>query len=129
MSDEVVEVAAAVLLRRDRVWIQRRRNTGHLDGYWEFPGGKIKPGETPSEAVRREVREETEAELTPDAIRPLCVHEHAYQTRRVRIHFFLCRSSATEMQGPGKWVALQKLKNYRFPPANRPALDLLESPG
>ncbi|MDX1474558.1 MAG: LemA family protein, partial [Reinekea sp.] len=57
-TDLPTEIAAGLLLREGRIWIQQRSGSRHLEGYWEFPGGKVEPGETPEEALRRELDEE-----------------------------------------------------------------------
>lgn len=114
----ITEVAAAVLWFSGKVWIQRRIGTNHLENYWEFPGGKIQPGETPLEAVSREVKEEVGINLSP--IRPelLLVQEHSYPDREIRIHFFLCPLRDGSLLGNGQWVAPGELGNFTFPPAN-----------
>ena len=75
-EEERVEVAVAVLLKQGRVWIQKRRGTGHLDGFWEFPGGKVLSGEEPLQAVLREVSEETGFELPARSAQPLQSLDH-----------------------------------------------------
>ncbi len=125
------EVAVAVLLNQGRVWIQERRGTGHLDGFWEFPGGKIHQGETPLQAVMREVREETGIDLPARLPEPLQTLDHSYPERLLRLHFFLCRLNGPEvpeMPDNGLWVELPNLGSYTFPAANRPILDLLRQP-
>lgn len=126
---EMVEVAAAVILNRGRVLIQQRQGTGHLDGFWEFPGGKVRTGEAPLQAALREVREETGLKLQATSVEPLHRLDHVYPDRCVRLHFFVCR-----LEGPrespqpctGLWVDLGGLEDYPFPPANHAVLDLLK---
>ncbi len=127
-EEERVEVAVAVLLKQGRVWIQKRRGTGHLDGFWEFPGGKVLSGERPLQAVLREVSEESGIELPARSAQPLQSLDYTYPERRLRLHFFLCRLDGLEvpdMPGNGLWVELTNLESYAFPPANRPVLDFL----
>lgn len=124
----MVEVAAAVILSQGRVWIQRRQGTGHLDGLWEFPGGKVRQGERPQQAAMREVREETGLKLEASSLQLLQRLDYIYPDRPLRLHFFLCRlegSQVPSLPREGLWVELADLENYPFPPANRAVLDLL----
>ncbi|HSR68857.1 MAG TPA: (deoxy)nucleoside triphosphate pyrophosphohydrolase [Acidobacteriota bacterium] len=133
---ESVQVAVAVLLHGSNVWVHKRRRTGHLDGLWEFPGGKIEEGESPLQALLREVREETGIELQGDACRPLRVVRHDYPQRRVELHFFLCplRTAGAAGGGPGnsaregegRWVGIDDLTGLSLPRANHPVVDDLQ---
>ncbi|HEU4951138.1 MAG TPA: NUDIX domain-containing protein [Holophagaceae bacterium] len=77
-----VEVALALLAREGRWFLQRRdAAASHLPGLWEFPGGKVEPGETPEQALRRELREELG--WSPGALRPLDPLRHVYADRTV----------------------------------------------
>jgi 8-oxo-dGTP diphosphatase len=83
----VVDVAACIVRPRDgRVLLARRTARQIAPGYWEFPGGKIEPGETPTEAAARELNEEVG--LVARALAPWAAYEHAFQTKRVRLRFF-----------------------------------------
>lgn len=81
-----VDVAAAVLFRTDGRFLLGRRQGSFYDGYWEFPGGKVEPGETPAQALVRELREELGIDVTH--VRPWVVREHHYEHAHVRLHFF-----------------------------------------
>ena len=118
-----LEVAIAILWSGGRVWIQERTQTNHLDGYWEFPGGKIAPGETPRKAVCREVREEVGLELPPAQFQRLLIQKYVYPERNLRIHYFLCRLPTTPHLENGQWVSPADLERYPLPPAN---LEVLE---
>jgi 8-oxo-dGTP diphosphatase len=84
---KVTDVAAAVIERPDGSFLlgQRAPDTFY-PGYWEFPGGKVEPGETPREALMRELREELEIEVL--CATPWIVREHVYEHAHVRLHFF-----------------------------------------
>lgn len=84
---KITEVAAAVILRADSSFLlgQRAANTFY-PGYWEFPGGKVEAGETPRDALIRELHEELEIEVL--AATPWIVREHVYEHAHVRLHFF-----------------------------------------
>ncbi len=124
----MIEVAVALLIRHDSVWTRLRRETGHLDGFWEFPGGKLEAGESPLEALLREVGEETGLTLDPQVPRLLLSVPYTYPERQVHIHFFLCPLQDSHPAGEGRWTPLAQLREEDFPPANRPALLLLKPP-
>ncbi len=107
-----------------RLLIQRRPYDGLLGGLWEFPGGKVEPGESAEEAVLRELREEQRLEVTVDRLLPLV--NHAYTHFKVTLHPHLCTmrtmdSRAGEGQ-PHQWVALDRLADFPMPRANRKVL-------
>ncbi len=87
-----VEAALAIIWRGGRLFLQRRDPAGPvLPGRWEFPGGKVEAGETPAEALRRELREEVALEA--GALQVLPMIEHAYPDHRVRLHPFRVRAA------------------------------------
>ncbi len=128
---KVVEVAAAVILRPDGSFLlgQRAADTFY-PGYWEFPGGKVEPGETPRDALVRELHEELEIEV--QSATPWIVREHVYEHAHVRLHFFRVTAwtgelrdhvhAALEWQRPGATTVAPML------PANAPVLAALELP-
>jgi A/G-specific adenine glycosylase len=118
-------IAVAVVRRRDRVLIGKRPPEGLLGGLWEFPGGKIEPGESPEEAAGRELREEMCIEAAIG--RPIAVVPHAYSHFRITLHAFEATWTSGEPCGDAvsewKWVQPDELGNYAFPAANRPVLE------
>ena len=114
-----VKVAVAILLSQGRVWIQQRRTRDSLMGCWEFPGGKLKPGESARDGLRREVREELGLDLSGSPVESYGRARHSYPEQTVDIRFFLCRLASPPSLSPGRWVELSRLSSYRFPPANR----------
>ena len=122
-----VQAALAVIERRGRCLICRRRPGGFLGGYWEFPGGKREPGESWTACVRRELREELGVRVM--RVTPwMQVRRRGMERRPVLFAVFRCtiagrpRPLAAEML---RWVPLTRLSRYRFPPANRPILERL----
>ncbi|MDP2170585.1 MAG: Nudix family hydrolase [Rhodocyclaceae bacterium] len=128
---QLTEVAAAVILRADGHYLLGQRAPGSFyPGYWEFPGGKVEPGETPKDALIRELHEELEIEVL--AATPWIVREHVYAHAHVRLHFFRVTQwrgefhdhvhAALAWQDPAAPIASPML------PANGPLLAALRLP-
>lgn len=109
--------AAVVVVERDGRWLlQRRPADGLLGGLWEFPGGKIEPGESPLEAARRELAEETG--LRAGRLVPVSVVRHGYSHFTVELHVFRTRSRGRLEEGRNRrWVAPGALSRYPLPTA------------
>ncbi len=120
----MTEVALAVPWRGGRVLVARRAAGSHLEGLWEFPGGKIADGEEPAAAAARELREETG--LVAVALEPLTVFHYAYPDRDLRLHVFLARDPEGEPRVDGgrdwAWVETERLGSLPMPEANRAIL-------
>ena len=126
----LIEVAAALIQDADgRYLITQRRRGSHLEGLWEFPGGKRDAGEELPECLRRELMEELGARFTVgeevETIR------WDYPDRAVILHFFRCRLEWGTIQPQESqamaWVAARDLPRYDFPPADRELIARLES--
>jgi mutator protein MutT len=125
-----IEVAAGVI--RDEVGrylITRRRQGTHLEGLWEFPGGKREPGETLEGCLRRELREELSATFAVGA--KIETVRWAYPEKTVILHFFRCRVEAGTVEARESqetaWVAPERLGDYAFPPADAPLVARLRN--
>ncbi|WP_245595913.1 8-oxo-dGTP diphosphatase MutT [Gloeobacter kilaueensis] len=122
------EIAIAVVCFGGRVLIDRRRPGGVMGGLWEFPGGKLAPGESAAACVRREVAEEVG--LAVRVIEHLATLDHAYATFSVRLQVFLCESESDEAQALAcdavAWVLPEQLGDYAFPEANAPLIPLVQ---
>ncbi len=122
-------IAAAVVWRRGRVLIARRPEDGLLGGLWEFPGGKIEPGESAPEAARREVREEmgiaVEVGDLIDAIR------HTYSHFRITLHAYHAAWVSGKVRARSatawRWVEPRLLSSFAWPAANRRIVARLEA--
>ena len=113
-------VAAAVIERAGRVLMTRRQRGQHLEGLWEFPGGKCESGETLEACVRRELREELG--LLVEVGDEIWRIEHAYPEKHVRLHFFRCACSGDPLALQGqdvRWVPLDELQDLPVPEADR----------
>jgi len=126
-SSERVHIAVAVLLDGDRCLVQERKAGAHLPQFWEFPGGKLRVGETPLQALIREVREETGIVLGRESVECLATEAFDYPDRKVLLHFFLCRLRTSPKARGGRWIPIGKLDRSRFPAANRKVLDYLKT--
>lgn len=121
-----VIVAAAVLIERGRVLLTQRKKGTHLAGAWEFPGGKVEPGEDPRDALVRELREEIGIEV--DVGDPVEVTFHAYPEKSVLLLFFaVTRREGSPDPQPIDVAAVQfaiadALDDALFPPADVPVL-------
>ena len=126
----IVHVAVGVVLNSEReVLIARRGSEAHLGGLWEFPGGKLEPGENAEQALKRELFEEVR--LRAGLSTPLLVFHHDYGDRQVVLNVWLVREFTGEAVGregqPLRWVALEDLDRYDFPPANAAIINALRT--
>ncbi len=129
MSESIIDVAIGLVWKDGRLLIARRPAGVHLGRMWEFPGGKLEPGETPEACLVRELREELGIEAEPTARRD--VIQFQYSDRIVRLLPIDCRWLAGEPHPIAgeepRWVATAELAGYNFPPANAPLLAALKA--
>jgi 8-oxo-dGTP diphosphatase len=114
-----IVVTAAVIERAGEYLVTRRQRGVHLEGYWEFPGGKCDPGESLEQCLRRELVEELGADAEIGA--ELLAVTHTYPERRVELHFMACTLIGTPSPRLGqemRWVARAELRSLQFPPAD-----------
>lgn len=119
-------VAAAVIERAGAVLVTRRLKGAHLEGLWEFPGGKCEPGESLHDCLIREIREELGVDVTPGEA--LLVTTHAYPEKTVELHFIACamHGEAVPQQGQQmQWIARERLASLDFPAADAELIALL----
>lgn len=126
----ILLVAACALVDADnRVLIAQRPEGKSMAGLWEFPGGKIKPGETPEETLIRELQEEIGVTTQTACLAPLTFASHSYETFHLLMPLFVCRrftGIAVPREGQVlKWVRPQKMRDYPMPPADIPLIPAL----
>ncbi len=120
-------VGIGIVRRGDEFLVRLRPQGTVYAGYWEFPGGKCEPGESPSQTTARECLEETGLSVRVVGLRR--VIEHHYPHGHVRLHFFDCVPEDTAAQPAAdsgcRWVPANALAGLRFPEANEPILEEL----
>jgi len=127
---KVVLVSAVALLDKDnRVLLAQRPKGKSMEGLWEFPGGKVEPGESPEGALVRELHEELGIETWNSCLAPLTFASHSYDDFHLLMPIFACRKwngivSPREGQALA-WVHAEKLKDYPMPAADIPLIPIL----
>ena len=122
-----IEVVAAIIRKEGRIFATQR-GYGEWKDWWEFPGGKMEPGETPEEALKREIREELSTEIRVDDL--LCTVEYDYPKFHLTLHCYLC-SLVTEAlhlneHEAARWLANDELDSVKWLPADREVIEKIE---
>ena len=119
-------VACALIDTDNRVLIAQRPEGKQLAGLWEFPGGKLEPGERPEPALIRELHEELGIAVKEACFAPLTFASHAYDGFHLLMPLYICRrweGDATSKEGQAlAWVRANKLRDYPMPPADIPLI-------
>jgi len=126
----ILLVSAVALVDPDnRVLLAKRPNGKSMAGLWEFPGGKVEPGETPEHALMRELQEELGIGTWESCLAPLTFASHAYDDFHLLMPLFVCRrweGTVTPREGQTlKWVRPKDLRDYPMPPADIPLIPIL----
>jgi 8-oxo-dGTP diphosphatase len=121
-----IEVVAAIIRKEGKIFATQR-GYGEWKDWWEFPGGKMEPGETPEEALKREIREELSTEIRVDEL--LCTVEYDYPKFALTLHCYLC-SLVTEAlhlneHEAARWLANDELDSVKWLPADREVIEKL----
>lgn len=132
MPAKLVLVVACALIDPDgRVLIAQRPADKAMGGLWEFPGGKLEPGENPESALIRELAEELGIEVAASSLQPLSFASHPYADFHLLMPLYACRSWQGTPQAKEHralaWVAAAELANYPMPPADIPLIPMLQA--
>lgn len=127
---KIILVSAVALIDADgRVLLAQRPEGKSLAGLWEFPGGKVEPGETPEAALIRELHEELGIDTWKSCLAPLTFASHSYEDFHLLMPLFACRrwqGTAVAKEGQAlAWVRARDLSKYPMPPADIPLIPIL----
>ena len=130
MTAKIVLVAACALVDADgRVLLAQRPQGKSMAGLWEFPGGKVEPGETPERSLIRELKEELAIDVKEACLAPLTFASHSYPDFHLLMPLFVCRrwdGAVSALEGQQLvWVKPNRLRDYDMPPADVPLVSHL----
>ena len=122
-------VACALVDADRRVLIAQRPEGKAMAGLWEFPGGKVEPGESPEAALIRELEEELGVQTRQACLAPVTFASHSYETFHLLMPLYACRkwqgTPEAKEHAALKWVRPQALRDYPMPPADEPLIAAL----
>jgi 8-oxo-dGTP diphosphatase len=125
----VLVSAVALIDVEGRILLTQRPEGKSMAGLWEFPGGKVEPGETPEHALIRELQEELGIDTWESCLAPLTFASHSYEDFHLLMPLYACRKWAGFPQGREgqtlKWARVNELRDYPMPPADIPLLPIL----
>lgn len=130
VGPQILLVAAVALVDADgRVLLAQRPEGKHLAGLWEFPGGKVHPGETPEAALIRELREELDIKTDASCLAPFTFASYPYPDFHLLMPLYVCRvwqGIVRPMEGQRlAWVRIGDISDYPMPPADVPLVAML----
>lgn len=115
-----IEVVAAII-QRDGAYFATQRGYGEFEGMWEFPGGKIEPGERPEDALQREIQEELGIDITINRL--LCTTDYDYPSFHLTMHCYLCEIKSGEIElrehKSARWLTAETLDSVEWLPADK----------
>lgn len=130
-DSNLIVVAAALVDPEGRTLLQQRLPGRHMEGLWEFPGGKLDAGETPEAALVRELQEELGISVSEASLAPAAFASAPLGERHLILLLYICRSWSGEPQpldaSALKWVRPQEMHGLEMPPADKPLIGLLEA--
>lgn len=127
----LVVVAAALVDAQSRVFVQQRPEGKAMAGLWEFPGGKVEPGEPYEDALIRELREELMIETETACLAPACFSTGRIGDRPLLLLLYVCRKWQGQIQAQiaadTRWVRTAEMFSLDMPPADRPLIAMLDA--
>ena len=125
---KVIEVVAAII-QRDGAYFAMQRGYGEFEGMWEFPGGKIEPGESFEDALKREIQEELGVDIVIEDL--ICTTEYDYPSFHLTMHCYLCRVEAGEIElrehKSARWLRPEELGSVEWLPADKDVISRLNN--
>ena len=122
-----IEVVAAVIVHNGRLFATQR-GYGEWKDWWEWPGGKMEPGETPEQALVREIREELDAEISVDKF--LCTVDWDYPKFHLTMHCYICSLTSEALHlnehEAARWLTARTLRTVRWLPADEQLLPMID---
>lgn len=123
-----IEVVAAII-HHDGAYFATQRGYGEFEGIWEFPGGKIEPGESQETALKREIQEELGVDITIGEL--LCTTEYDYPTFHLTMHCYLCSVASGEIElrehKSAQWLTAETLDSVEWLPADEKIIVMLQA--
>ena len=123
---KVIKVVAAII-QRDGAYFATQRGYGEFEGMWEFPGGKIEPGESREVALKREIQEEFGADIVIEKF--LCTTNYDYPSFHLTMHCYLCNIASGEIElrehKSARWLTAETLDSVEWLPADKEVIDKL----
>ena len=123
-----IDVVGAAIMKDGKLFIAKRPDKGEVGLKWEFPGGKIEPGETPIQALMREIEEELDTEIEIDHF--ITTVKHQYQTFHLTMHVFLChlngKDPILEEHVDSRWIEKKQLYDFDWAPADLKIIPIIE---
>ncbi len=130
-ENRLIVTAAALIDRDGRLLVQQRPEGKPMAGLWEFPGGKLEPGETPEEALIRELAEELAIDVEEACLAPACFASDRIEDRHLLLLLYVCRkwrgTPVAQHASALRWVRPVELHGLAMPPADKPLIGLLEA--
>lgn len=125
------DVTAGLIWKEEKLLIATRPKGTHLEGFWEFPGGKQEEGENLQECLKREIGEELGIKVRVDE--PFLTVDHEYPDKRISLHVFNCtwvKGEPIPLQGQKiRWIMLSELSKFTFPPPDVQVIEVLSKQG
>ena len=124
---KVIEVVAAIIYK-DEAYFATQRGYGEFEGMWEFPGGKIEPGESRDVALKREIQEELGIDIVIEDL--ICTTEYDYPSFHLTMHCYLCNIASGEIElrehKSARWLTAETLDGVEWLPADKEVIDKLK---